>query len=105
MTGPSALTRPQNSSSSSSRHSVRSMERASRRHFPWGLYFMGASYLASYGFFLYLFLWGPAELLGFVATFSGEAMEIHSVDSNTVVAQGGLRAGDRVLMVNDRPIG
>jgi serine/threonine-protein kinase len=80
------------------------MERTSQRRFPWWLYVMGASYLFSLGFTYYLVIWGPTDLLGFVATFDGDAMAIHSVNPQTEVALGGLQAGDRVLMINDRPI-
>src|SRR5262249_46527403 len=76
----------------------------SHRRVPWWLYVIGASYLFSLGFTYYLVIWGPTDLLGFVATFDGDAMAIHLVNPQTEVAQGGLRAGDRVLMINERPI-
>jgi hypothetical protein len=47
---------------------------------------------------------GPAEFLGFVATFSGDAMLIHSVEENSQLAKSGLRASDRVLVIDDLPI-
>ena len=47
---------------------------------------MGASYLFSLGFTYYLVIGGPTEL-GFVATFDGDAMAIHSVNPQTEVAR------------------
>src|SRR5262245_58558648 len=77
--------------------------RLTNRGLPWWMYVAGLSYIANAVFFFYLTLWGPAELLGFVATYD-DGMVIHSVDPDTEVAKGGLRAGDRVLMMNDLPI-
>lgn len=71
---------------------------------PWWIYVLGLSYILTFGIFIYLTIWGPAEFLGFVATFSGDAMLIHSVEENSQVAKAGLRAGDRVLVIDDLPI-
>jgi hypothetical protein len=68
------------------------------------MYIAGLSFVATVLLIFGLIIWGPGELIGFVATFSGDAMVIHSVESNTELAKGGLRAGDRVLMINDLPI-
>ena len=74
-----------------------------QRHLPWWMYLAILSYVASFVFVIYLALWGPAELLGMVATFD-DGMVIHSVEPGTEVAQAGLRAGDRIVMMNDLPI-
>src|SRR5262245_5935332 len=83
------------------------MERSKphERRQPWWMYVVCLSYVLTTALLFYLMLWGPAELLGFVATFSDDAMVIHSVDDpNSPVAKGGLRAGDRVLMIDDMPV-
>jgi tRNA A-37 threonylcarbamoyl transferase component Bud32 len=82
------------------------MERSNsqERHQPWWVYVVGLSYLLEFGIFIYLTIWGPAEFLGFVATFSGDAMLIHSVEENSELTKAGLRAGDRVLLIDDLPI-
>jgi serine/threonine-protein kinase len=63
------------------------------------------SFILTFGFFFYLVLWGPNELLGFVVAYTDGVMVIRSVDDpNSTVARGGVRAGDRVLSINDQPI-
>ena len=48
---------------------------------------------------------GPGELLGFVVAYTDGVMEVRSVDdANSTVAGAGVRAGDRVLSINDQPI-
>ena len=76
----------------------------SERRFPWWMYVAGLSYAVTFILIFYLIFWGPAELRGFVATFSGDAMVIQSVDAASQVGQGGLRAGDRVLMIDDQRV-
>jgi PDZ domain len=72
---------------------------------PWWMYLIGLSYIITFGVIFYLIFWGPAELTGFVNAFSDGAMVIRSVDDpNSPVAKGGLRAGDRVLTIDDRPM-
>jgi tRNA A-37 threonylcarbamoyl transferase component Bud32 len=80
------------------------MIRTSKRRLPWWMYIGGLSYIFSFGFTLYLIFWGPAELGGFVQAFSEGAMVVRSVEEDSTVAKGGLRAGDRVLMIDGRPI-
>src|SRR5262249_15602971 len=70
----------------------------------WWLYIAGLSYGVTFGFIIYLILWGPAELGGFVHAFRGDAMEIRSVEAGSQVAKGGLRVGDLVLMIDGRPV-
>jgi tRNA A-37 threonylcarbamoyl transferase component Bud32 len=72
---------------------------------PWWMYLIGLSYIITFGVIFYLIFWGPAELTGFVNAFSDGAMVIRSVDDpNSPVAKGGLRAADRVLTIDDRPM-
>src|SRR5262245_18021461 len=79
--------------------------KTSERRVPWWIYIAGLSYVVSLIFFLYLFSWGPADLVGFVATYSSNGMLLHSVDDpNNAIAKAGLRAGDLVLSINDQPI-
>ena len=68
------------------------------------MYLAGLSYLVTFGLILYLTFLGPAELRGFVVTFSGDAMVIQSVEADSQVGRGGLRAGDRVVLIDDRPV-
>ena len=86
---------------------AKSMERSktSEWRFPWWMYLAGLSYLVTFGLFLYVTFLGPAELRGFVVTFSGDAMVIQSVEADSQVGRGGLRAGDRVVLIDDRPVG
>src|SRR5262245_1570721 len=71
---------------------------------PWWMYFIGLSYLVTLAVILYLVIWGPAEMTGIITRFSGDAMEIESVLDSSLEATAGLRPGDRVLMIDDRPI-
>src|SRR5262249_11143771 len=72
---------------------------------PWWMYVVVLSYIVTFGLIFYLIFWGPSELRGFVNAFSDGAMVIESVnDPDSPVARGGLRAGDRVLMIDDRPV-
>lgn len=79
-------------------------ERQTPRWTPWWMVVIGASYIVTLGMIIYLLIWGPAELRGFVASFSGEAMVVGSVDEDSQVAKGGLREGDRVLTIDGRPV-
>src|SRR5262245_37839650 len=74
----------------------------SERRFPWWMYVVGLSYLITLGVILYLIFLGPAELQGFNAAFTGDAMLIRSVQPDSHVARNGLRAGDRVLAIDDK---
>jgi hypothetical protein len=68
------------------------------------MYLAGLSYLVTFGLILYLTFLGPAHLRGFVGTFSGDAMVIQSVEADSEVGRGGLCAGDRVVLIDDRPV-
>jgi serine/threonine-protein kinase len=70
------------------------------------MYVIGVSYILTLGLVLYLIIWGPAQLdIAFTTSFSNDSMEILSVnDPNSPIAKGGLLAGDRVIMIDDRPI-
>jgi tRNA A-37 threonylcarbamoyl transferase component Bud32 len=65
---------------------------------------VAGSYIATYALIFYLVIWGPAQLKGIVATFEGEAMVIRSLAVDSEAAKGGLRAGDRVLSIDGRPM-
>ena len=76
-----------------------------KRRVPWWLYLAGLSYVGTLVFFLYLFVWAPIDLIGYVATYSDDGMLLHSVDDpNTAIGKAGLRTGDLVLSINDRPL-
>jgi tRNA A-37 threonylcarbamoyl transferase component Bud32 len=76
-----------------------------KRRVPWWLYLAGLSYIGTTVFFLYLFVRAPIDLIGYVATYSDDGMLLHSVDDpNTAIGKAGLRAGDLVLSINDRPL-
>jgi len=68
------------------------------------MYVVGFSYLLTLAVIAYLVFRGPAELSGFTSSFSGDAMAIDSVQDSSLEAKAGLRAGDRVVMIDDRPI-
>src|SRR4030095_3925811 len=76
----------------------------SKWRYPWWMYVAGLSYLFTFVFIIYLTVWGPAEVRGFVGTFSADGMVIQSVEADSEVGRSGLRAGDRLVMVGDRPI-
>src|SRR5262245_19505488 len=76
-----------------------------KRQAPWWIYLAGLSYVVTLVFSLYLIVYAPADLTGFVATYSANGMLLHSVDDpNTAIGKAGLRAGDLVLSINDRPL-
>jgi serine/threonine-protein kinase len=76
-----------------------------KRQAPWWIYLAGLSYAVTMVFFLYLFVYAPPDLTGFVSTYSADGMLLHSVDDpNTAIGKAGLRAGDLVLSINDQPL-
>jgi tRNA A-37 threonylcarbamoyl transferase component Bud32 len=79
--------------------------RTSQRGLHWWIYVAALSFILTFGFFFYLILEGPNELLGFVVAYTDDVMLIRSIDDpNSTVARGGVRAGDRVLSINDQPV-
>jgi tRNA A-37 threonylcarbamoyl transferase component Bud32 len=68
------------------------------------MYVVATSYAVMFGFVFYQTIRGPAELRGFAATFADGAMRIRSVEGDSPEWNGGLRAGDRVATIDDRPI-
>jgi eukaryotic-like serine/threonine-protein kinase len=77
---------------------------ASGRRIPWWMAAIGLSYITTCCFIFYLIFRGPGALSGFVSTFSGDAMVVRSVDTGSHVATGGLRPGDRVVMIDNRAV-
>jgi hypothetical protein len=68
------------------------------------MYLGGASYLVTLGLIVYLIVYGPAQLNGFSPKFAAGTMTILSVSPGSPESRGGLRAGDRVVSIEDRPI-
>jgi hypothetical protein len=70
----------------------------------WWMCLVAASYVATFGLIVYLLAYGPAELGGFSTDFAGGTMRILSVSAGSPESRGGLRGGDRVVSIDDRPI-
>jgi tRNA A-37 threonylcarbamoyl transferase component Bud32 len=52
----------------------------------------------------YLLIWGPADLLGMQATFEDGKMTVRSIEADSLLGRAGIRAGDQVTVIDDRPI-
>ena len=80
------------------------MERDSPRRPAWWMHVMATSYVVTFGFILYLIVRGPAQLDGFSTSFAGGTMTVQTVTRDSPEWHGGLRAGDRIVSIDDRPI-
>jgi hypothetical protein len=70
----------------------------------WWMYLVAASYVVTFGLIVYLIRYGPAELGGFAPKFADGTMTILSVTAGSPESRAGLRGGDRVVSIDDRPI-
>ena len=70
----------------------------------WWMFVLAAAYAVSSFVALYLVIRGPVELRGMSAIFENGAMAIRSVNPESQLAKGGLRAGDRVIAIDDVPM-
>jgi hypothetical protein len=70
----------------------------------WWMVVLAAAYTVSFFVAVYLVIRGPVELRGMSAIFENGAMAIRSVNPESQLAKGGLRAGDRVLTIDDVPM-
>jgi tRNA A-37 threonylcarbamoyl transferase component Bud32 len=77
---------------------------AGGRRMPWWMVVIAASFVATFVFFLYSTIWGPADPTGIAATFAGNTMELRSVVADSPFAKGGLQARDRVLSIDGLPM-
>lgn len=80
------------------------MERESAHRPSWWMYVVATSYVVTFALILYLTCYGPAQLTGFSSTFANGTMTIRSVTAGTPESGAGLRAGDRVVSIDERPV-
>ena len=75
-----------------------------RRRAPWWMFAIAGCYVALMALIPYLLIWGPSDLLGMQATFEGGKMTVRSVEADSLLGKSGVRAGDQVMVIDDRPI-
>jgi S1-C subfamily serine protease len=68
------------------------------------MYVVATTYVFNFGLTVYLLLYGPAQLNGFSTKFADGTMTIRSVSAGSPESRAGLRAGDRVMAIDDQPI-
>lgn len=68
------------------------------------MYLVALSYAVMFGLIAFQTVYGPAELRGFTASFADRTMTIRSVAAGSPESRAGLRAGDRVLAIDEQPI-
>jgi Protein kinase domain len=68
------------------------------------MYLIAASYVITFGLIVYLIVYGPAQLNGFSPSFGDGTMTILSVRAGSPESRGGLRGGDQLVSIEDRPI-
>ena len=74
-----------------------------RRHAPWWLYVVAASFCCYFALTLYLEFRGP-EIVGIVPDFSKGGMVLRWVSPDSPGARAGLQSGDRVLAAEGQPV-
>src|SRR5262245_19818263 len=74
------------------------------RKVPWWMYVVAAAYVALFALVPYLVIWGPADLLGLSLEFRDGTTIFRAVDPDSLHGKAGVRAGDRLLSVDDRLI-
>jgi serine/threonine protein kinase/uncharacterized membrane protein len=75
-----------------------------RRHEPWWMYIVAASFSAFVALIAYQQFFGPLDWLGFEGRFRDGAMVAFALRSDSNEAQAGLKAGDRILAINGAAI-
>lgn len=68
------------------------------------MYVVAAAYMALFALVPYLVIWGPADLLGLSFEFREGMLVFRAVDPDSLPGKAGVRAGDRLLSVDDRLI-
>jgi hypothetical protein len=71
---------------------------------PWWMYVVAASYVALLALIPYLVIWGPADLLGLTGDYADGTMLLRAVSPDSLAGRAGLRAGDRVVAIDGRPM-
>jgi hypothetical protein len=77
---------------------------AAKTKLRWWMVVLVASFLTTFAFISYLIIRAPAELSGLSTTFIDGAMVINTLEPNSLLAKSGMRAGDRVLSIDMRPM-
>ena len=70
----------------------------------WWMCILVASIVVNVAFLFYVVIVGPLEVRGTVVRFVNGAMEITSVEPDSLPARSGLRLADRVLSIDGRPM-
>jgi tRNA A-37 threonylcarbamoyl transferase component Bud32 len=70
----------------------------------WWMSILIVSILLNAAFIFYVVIVGPSEIRGTVVRFANGAMQITSVDADSLPARSGLQIGDRVLSIDGRPM-
>ncbi len=68
------------------------------------MYVIAASYVALFALIPYLVIWGPADLLGLAAALEDGTMLVRAAEPDSLTARAGVRAGDRVVAIDGRPM-
>jgi tRNA A-37 threonylcarbamoyl transferase component Bud32 len=69
----------------------------------WWMWVVAASYVVTFGFILFQAIRGPAQLT-LSMTLTDGAMTVGSVVAGSPESRGGVRVGDRLVAIDDRPI-
>jgi len=80
------------------------MGRESAHRPTWWMSVIATSYVVTFALIVYLTCYGPAQLMGFSSTFADGTMTIRSVTAGLPEWNAGLRAGDRVASIDERPV-
>jgi len=75
---------------------------AVRRSAPWWIWVVAASFVFNFALIIYLDFTGP--FLGMNAAFTGGDVLVHGFNFPSPAAAAGVRAGDRIIRANGRPI-
>src|SRR5262249_25123415 len=77
-------------------------DRMTPQRAPWWMVVLAVPFAAITALFLYLFIWGPADLQGLDIAFSENQLLVTRVTPGSQPASAGLEIGDRILSIDDR---
>src|SRR5436189_5207497 len=64
-----------------------------KKHHPWWMLVLVASFLITLVFISYLVFWGPAEVRGVSTTVINNAMRIDTLEPDSLLVKSGIRVG------------